>query len=211
MSHRLIYEALSELVRRVETLDSSPGNEEEPFDLMELDRQIKRLSREVYKANMLSQTQADQTRQALDSAQQALESLNQERDKIARTARYEVIRALLPVLDGIEAGITSGAVQVKALLPSAPDAARILVAWLSGQRLLRERLLKLLEAEGVRPMLAVGQPFDPYKHIAVKTAQDPAKAEGLVIAEERRGYLHGDDVLRYADVVVNKIRSGAAS
>ena len=204
MSHRLIYETLSELARRVQTLDGQDTDAEEPFDLLELDKQIKRLAREVFKANTLGETQAEQLRQAVLSLQQAQEKLNREQERIAQTARLEVAKALLPVLDGIEAGITSGVMQVKAMLPTAPDAARTLAAWLNGQRLLRERLLKLLEAEGITPMHTQGQPFDPYKHVAVKTVDQPDKTPGVIVAEERRGYLRGTDVVRYADVVVNK-------
>ena len=108
------------------------------------------------------------------------------------------------MLDSIEAGLRSGAVQVKTLLPTSPEAARALVSWLKGQQLLRERLLKLLESEGVTPILAVGQLFDPYLHVAVKAVNDPSKEAGSVVSEERRGYRYGDTVLRYADVIVNQ-------
>jgi len=70
--------------------------------------------------------------------------------------------------------------------------------------LLLDRLNALLETEGVKPIPTVGQPFDPYRHLAVKTAYDPSQASGVVLSEERRGYQFNDEVLRYAQVVVNK-------
>lgn len=215
MSHRLLYEVLSELAQRVQALNGQPGQaaeSKEPFDLLELDKQIKRLAREVYKANTLSETHTEQNRAAVESARQALEALQkerqdqitQQREEIARQARLEVAKALLPVVDGIENGISSGALQIKGLLTTAPDSARILIGWLNGQRLLRERLLKLLEAEGVTPIPTVGQPFDPYRHVVVKTDADNTKAIGIILREEQRGYLYGNGVLRYAEVIVNK-------
>src|SRR5712691_4703706 len=101
MSHRLIYETLSELARRVQTLDGQDTDAAEPFDLLELDKQIKRLAREVYKANTLGETQADQMRQAVLSLQQAQDELNRGQGKIVQAARLEVAKALLPVLDGV--------------------------------------------------------------------------------------------------------------
>jgi len=77
---------------------------------------------------------------------------------------------------------------------------------LDGQRLLRDRLLALLEAEGIRPIPSIGQPFDPYRHVAVGTAKDDSLPEGQIVAEEQRGYAAGDQVLRYARVVVVRNR-----
>jgi molecular chaperone GrpE len=209
MSDRLIFQALSDLARQVEDLnhtrrDEDPAGETDLGDPAELDKQVRRLAREFYKANTLAETQSEQTRQALDMAQRALDGLQQERDRIARQAKLDLIEALLPVVDGIEAGLKSGAAQVKMLAVTAPEAAQALAAWLKGQQLLRERLLRLLAVEGVVPVAAVGHPFNPYHHVAVKAVSDPTKESGMIIAEERRGYRCGEQVLRYADVVVNR-------
>ncbi len=205
MSNRLIFQALHDLARRIDALDHARTNGASADDTEEaLDKQLKRLSREVFKANTLFEAQSEQTQKALETAQSALGDLGEQQTTAVQQARLEMVRALLPVLDSIEAGLKSGTKQVKALLETSPEAARALAAWLKGQQLLRERLLKLLEAEGVTPIAAVGQVFDPYKHVAVKAVQDPQRASGLVVAEERRGYQHGDMVLRYADVIVNR-------
>lgn len=85
------------------------------------------------------------------------------------------------------------------------------VAWLRGLELVRERFLETLALEGVQPIAAAGQAFDPYRHVAVDTAPaGPGAPSGTVIAEARRGYVAGDRVLRYAEVVVARddARSG---
>jgi molecular chaperone GrpE len=206
MSNRLIFQALSDLARRVEALNHARTGDETSgeTDSVELDKQVKRLARESFKMNTLVEAQSEQTQQALQTAQAALDDLRQSQTDAIRQARLDLIKALLPVLDGIEAGLRSGAAQIKALLPTSPDAARALASWLKGQQLLRERLLKLLESEGVTPIPAVGQSFDPYQHVAVKAVNDPTKKTGVIVAEERRGYRYGDTVLRYADVIVNQ-------
>jgi molecular chaperone GrpE len=78
----------------------------------------------------------------------------------------------------------------------------MLAGWLDGLRLVRERLLAVLQAGGVTPIPAVGHPFDPYLHIAVGTTSQGDGVPGTIVAEERRGYRSPEGVLRYADVIV---------
>ncbi len=76
-------------------------------------------------------------------------------------------------------------------------------AWLEGLLLVERRLLALLEREGIRPIAAVGQPFDPKRHLAVAVDSGGTDApEDTVVGEVLRGYVVGDRVLRYAEVVV---------
>jgi molecular chaperone GrpE (heat shock protein) len=79
-----------------------------------------------------------------------------------------------------------------------------LAGWLTGLELLRERLLEHFAEEGIRPMVTVGEPFNPQFHLAFKTVPASAQAAGTVIEELRAGYQMGETVLRYAEVVVAK-------
>ena len=77
--------------------------------------------------------------------------------------------------------------------------------WLQGLELLRERLLEHLSEEGIRPMDTVGEAFDPHLHLAFETVRADARhPPGSIVREARPGYLMGDTVLRYAEVVVAK-------
>jgi len=72
-----------------------------------------------------------------------------------------------------------------------------------GIELIYRRLMTLLEKRGVRPIEAVGQPFDPNQHEAV--AQIPGTDEqkdGTIALEMQKGYMYGDEVLRYSRVGV---------
>lgn len=78
-------------------------------------------------------------------------------------------------------------------------------AWLEGLDVVRGRLLQVLAAEGVEPMTAQGERFDPHRHIAVEAvAASEETPPGTVVEEYRRGYQMGDQVLRAAEVVVAK-------
>jgi molecular chaperone GrpE len=78
----------------------------------------------------------------------------------------------------------------------------VLSAWLDGLRLVRDRLLAVLETGGVTPIPTVGHPFDPYLHIAVSTTSKGNGIPGTIVAQERCGYRSPAGVLRYADVIV---------
>jgi molecular chaperone GrpE len=76
-------------------------------------------------------------------------------------------------------------------------------SWVMGLTFVRQRLLDVLAAAEVRPIIAAGQPFDPRQHIAIGVI--PANENypsGTVVEELRRGYLAGERVLRHAEVVV---------
>jgi molecular chaperone GrpE (heat shock protein) len=224
MSHkRHVWETISELALR---LDDASGD-----GFAKLEEQLGKLGREQYKANTLAQAQAERLQAALESLQSATTRLGAVQHEAVQKARLDILKALLPVLDGLEAGLESGQRQVATLAPQTSDfgfrisdsairnpqsaieggqdaqAAAILAAWLDGQRLLRDRLLALLGEAGIQPVPTVGQPFDPYCHVAVGTIEDETLPDGQIVAEERRGYAAGDQVLRYAEVVVVRNRN----
>lgn len=88
------------------------------------------------------------------------------------------------------------------LQPGVPSASSI-AAWLEGLDFVRDRLLDILSAEGVRPIETDGETFDPHFHVAVEGVPAPdGLRPGAIVQETRRGYLAGDTVLRYAEVVV---------
>jgi len=86
---------------------------------------------------------------------------------------------------------------------SAPSSDEAVAAWLEGLEFVRDRLLDVLSAEGVRPIETDGEMFDPHLHVAVEgaPATDGLPA-GTIVQETRRGYQIGDAVLRYAEVIV---------
>ncbi len=78
-------------------------------------------------------------------------------------------------------------------------------AWLHGLEFVRERLLNVLAAEGVRPIETEKAEFDPHQHHVIETvAATDDQPAGYIVQETRRGYATADRVLRYAEVVVAK-------
>ena len=108
---------------------------------------------------------------------------------------------------------------VKQLLESLDDLARVshmssgehkAAVILEGVQLVESKLLRALEAAGLKPIDAVGRPFDPQVHEALVTvATDQPDQDDVVSQEIARGYLFKDALLRPALVEVKKYQPAA--
>jgi molecular chaperone GrpE len=77
-------------------------------------------------------------------------------------------------------------------------------AWREGLRMTLNRFDRVLRERGVVPLDVVGKPFDPKLARAVGTVTDASRENGIVVQEVRSGFLWEGEMLRAADVVVNK-------
>lgn len=163
---------------------------------------VSRLAKEQFKANSLTEDALAAVKSTLlPPVGSPVERASQMKPPAPNS---RLLEALMPILDGIEAGLVSG--QTQASLIGDQRARDTLMGWLEGQRLLRDRLLALLDKENVRPIESVGQLFDPYHHVAVDTVFDPSQPTGTIVEERRRGYETDQRVLRFAEVVVTSQR-----
>ena len=114
---------------------------------------------------------------------------DEERGVMAQLSSAVLISKLLSVLDDFDRA-----------LASVPEDAH--EGWVDGIRLVERKLRTVLEGEGVTPIEAVGQPFDPNLHEAVVHEETSDYPDNLVIDEVQRGYRLGERVLRPALVRV---------
>ena len=91
-----------------------------------------------------------------------------------------------------------------ALRDTLADALSAMSQWLDGQQLMYERLQNVLQSAGVRPIEVEGELFDPARHRAVSVDVRADVPAGIIVAEERKGYLLDGKILRYAEVIVAK-------
>jgi molecular chaperone GrpE len=111
----------------------------------------------------------------------------QEKVETTRFANSVLMLGLLPVLDDLERALNS-------VLPELAEP-----GWLEGVRLIERKMKATLEAQGLSPIEALGKPFDPNFHEAVR--QDKGEA-GIIIEEVQKGYKFHDRVIRPSRVVV---------
>lgn len=119
--------------------------------------------------------------------------VEQEREQLSREANAELISRLLPILDDLERAF--------AVLP---DEKLLRFSWIEGILLIYRRLQAVLEQHGLRPIEAVGKPFDPYLHEAILFEEVPPEQDHLVLSELQRGYKLYDRVLRPTLVKVGR-------
>jgi molecular chaperone GrpE len=114
-----------------------------------------------------------------------------EKTEFLSTAQGELMKALLPVVDDFERGLKASAKAQES--PAVRE----------GMELIYHKLYKTLEQKGLKPMEAVGAPFDPELHEAITQVPAPSEAQkGKVIDEVEKGYYLHDKVLRFAKVIV---------
>jgi molecular chaperone GrpE len=73
----------------------------------------------------------------------------------------------------------------------------------SGMNLVLKQLQDFLADNGLQPIEAVGQKFDPNLHEAIGHESSDEVPEGTVIRQSRRGYRLKDRLLRPSSVVVS--------
>lgn len=73
-----------------------------------------------------------------------------------------------------------------------------------GIKLVYEKLLKLLNEQGVKKMQAKGEPFNVDYHDALMQRKDESVPPHTVIEEIESGYIYRDKVIRHAKVIVSE-------
>lgn len=122
---------------------------------------------------------------------------DREREETVRFATSLLVNNLLPILDDFE--------RAAATLPSNLRH----LTWVDGVFLIHRKLEMTLQAEGLRPIEAMGKEFDPMYHEAVAYEPSDDHEEGTVVAELQRGYTLHDRVIRPS--LVKVARGGAES
>jgi molecular chaperone GrpE len=116
--------------------------------------------------------------------------IEREQTQIYQNAAGSVIKRFLAVLDDLDRALKNR--------PKEGDGA----AWAEGIELIYRKLMAILESEGVKPMSAEGQQFDPNLHEAILSEDSDRHESGQVIEVLQQGYLLGERVLRPAMVRV---------
>lgn len=123
----------------------------------------------------------------MDNYRKRQERSNQDREK---WYKKELLQKVLAVMDNLERALSYQETLDREGL-------------MQGLRMVQWQLGEFLKNEGLKPIEAVGQPFDPYLHEAVESVADPEKPEGTVLQEVLKGYKFGEDLVRPARVVVS--------
>ena len=159
-----------------ETMSEEPVVEEEPT-VPAAEFEAVRRERDGYLDSLLRQ------RADFENARKRQE---RERARILEAASENLVRELLPVLDNLDRALESdGDIR-------------------GGVRATRDQLADVLGNEGLLPISADGQPFDPNVHEAVMGQPSEDHEEGTILQTFQKGYLLNGRAVRPAKVVVAK-------
>ena len=125
--------------------------------------------------------------------------------RVAREAENRCLRSILEVRDALARG-RDAAVELRerpAGLFRRPP--RGVAGIAEGYEMGLRRFDRMLSRFGVRRLQATGRPFDSRTMHAVEIRRVEQVADGVVVEELLGGFVRGDDVLRLADVAVNRV------
>jgi len=109
---------------------------------------------------------------------------------LVKFANEDMVLAFLPVVDDIE----------RALKSAPPDESAGSLR--KGIELILQKITKVLENNGVKPMETIGKVFDVNFHDVLLQIQKPGAEPHTIVEEVERGYQMNDKVIRHAKVIV---------
>jgi molecular chaperone GrpE len=119
-----------------------------------------------------------------------------EMQELVRYANEKIFKELLSVVDNLDRAIES------AQQDGADDD-----PLLEGVRLILNEVDKIFERHNVKPIKAIGEPFDPNFHQAMMQEETEDEPANTVVKEMQKGYVMHDRLLRPSMVVVSKSKT----
>lgn len=132
----------------------------------------------------------DRVRRQLAEFENFRNRTEKEKSKMYDYGARDVIEKMLPVVDNFERGLAS--------IPESEKGGAVA----NGMEMIYKQFMTAFEGLGVKPIEAVGKPFDPNFHNAVMHVEDEEAEENTVVEEFQKGYLYKDTVIRHSMVKV---------
>ncbi|MDD5579919.1 MAG: nucleotide exchange factor GrpE [Methylobacter sp.] len=134
------------------------------------------------------------------------ERLEQQQGEIMRTMLLDIVDIYDRLSTGLE--VLQNYRPVSSLFKHSRDKdVHFIKRFKEGQLMTLRRFDQLLQRYQVQVIDCVGNLLDPMTMSAVETGHDPKLENGVVLEELRKGFLFKDQVLRLAEVKVNKINT----
>lgn len=193
--------------------ESDEDDEEDlPVDLHTLLAEIAALKNEIRLESRQFKSMLEEMRSFGDALREQNERLNREleraREQVAdskQKAERGLLLDMLDLRDRLQAGVDAGAAHRPPIFSRlVPGETRFAESLGQGLALTLRRVDDVLAGYRVRPLEVLGQSLDPHTMRAVGVEALDDQPDGVVLFETRRGFFHGGDLLRAAEVIVNK-------
>ncbi|MBT8382343.1 MAG: nucleotide exchange factor GrpE [Ignavibacteria bacterium] len=177
---------ISEENNQEQQVDNSPSSESEDKNALEKsDEKITELE------NQVNELQDKYLRKVAEFENYKRRSEGDQLNLITYGAESFIIK-ILPVIDDLERSLQH--------IDSANDADTVK----KGITLVYEKLLKVLDEQGVKKMESVGKPFNVDYHDALMQRKEDTAQPHTVLEEVEPGYIYRDKVIRHAKVIVSE-------
>ena len=206
---------LEEFQAYLEQADLSQAVSDEQPDLNTLLSEMAGLKSEVKAQSRHFKSTLDTLSETLTSVQadnKALSAALEANNAGLQQLRNETLRSVLLDMVDIYDRLTTGFNVLQNYNPvsglfghSKKQDVNFIDSFKEGQAMTLKRFEQLLQTYHVYPIDCVGKPLDPHTMRAVEIGQNSKLDNGTVIEELRKGFLLEDQVLRLAEVKVNKI------
>ena len=170
----------------VETAELSP-DEELPENGEQFQAEIEALQKQLEEAQAKAAENLDGWQRAQAEFINYKNRVQRDREMDYLSMKGDIIKKILPVLDDLERS-----------LAHRPEGN----SWANGMELIARKFQNILESEGVKPIDATGQLFDPNYHEAISSEPSEDVESGHIIEVVQNGYMLGERVIRPAMVRV---------
>ena len=113
--------------------------------------------------------------------------VDREKSEFMKYAHADVVESMLPVLDSFEIALKNTNDKDK---------------FIEGVKIIYAQFHSMLEANGLKPIKAFGEKFDPYRH-EVLMKEESDKPDETILEEFQKGYMLNDKVLRHSKVKIS--------
>ena len=172
-------------------------------EIAALRQEVRLQNREQARASRGLAAAAERYEKAARATERGDEALAALEERASRTAEGRCLAATLEVRDALLRG-QDAAVRLRDRRRLFRRPPRGVAGIAEGYELALRRFDRMLSRFEVRRVETVGQPFDGRVMHAVEARRVAGMEDGRVVEELRSGFVRGDDVLRLADVAVNR-------
>jgi len=176
----------------------SPDNKEEKKEALgkamskkELTAFVEKLEKDLNVEREKAETCLRQLKYARADLENFRKAAEKQVENAIRSGNERLMGELLVVLDDLELALEAG------------ETSSDKEALVTGVKMVLNRFEKILWDAGLKPIEALGKPFDPKLHEAVMKVETIDEPEGVVVEEIRKGYTLGGKVIRASMVKVS--------
>ncbi|MDL1964813.1 MAG: nucleotide exchange factor GrpE, partial [Deltaproteobacteria bacterium] len=168
-----------------------------------LRQEIKFQNREQNNTLRIQQSFIDSLKETLKLLKDRTSKLETLEERIRLSSEKKAVLPFIDIRDGLIRGLKAAKVTAatKRLFVRSP---RGIEGIIEGYEMALRRFDRALSYVGITPVIALGRPFDLVRMRAVGQESDSQKEAGIVIEEQVGGFVRQNEVIRTAEVIVNK-------